>query len=171
MTWRRWQNVSCEIAFALATKTGNWHQKEEGALAHMRKCATLVVTSPTTSACMKRSNFLNTDRHKTRIVQLLFTWRPFSTSNFHSCRRHWRNNQVWMHWGSHTPPRQAATVGWERRRFVCLCRIVEGFHRLCVCTKLQLHSACPRAGLRTHSVTISSSADHSQSLDYSRSTA
>ena len=47
--------------------------KKEGALARMRKCATLGVTSPTTSACLKHSNFLNSDRHKTRIVQLLFT--------------------------------------------------------------------------------------------------
>ena len=47
--------------------------KKEAALARMRKCATLGVTSPTTSACLKHSNFLNSDRHKTRIVQLLFT--------------------------------------------------------------------------------------------------
>ena len=42
----------------------------------MRKCATLDVASPTTIACLKHSNFLNTVRHKIWITQLLFKWNP-----------------------------------------------------------------------------------------------
>ena len=42
--------------------------------AHLRAGASArhLVTSPTTNACLKHSNFLNSDRHNTRIVQLLF---------------------------------------------------------------------------------------------------
>ena len=97
--------------------------------AHLRvcACATLGVTSPTTSTSLKHSNFLNSDRHKTRIVQLLFTWRPFSILNFHSCRRNWRNSQVWMHWEVHTLPlaKLPPLAGCAGASSVCVCRFVE----------------------------------------------
>ena len=59
------------------------HNGEEGAFARMHQCATLDVASPTTIACLKHSNFLNTVRRKMNHSTAVHM-KPFSTSNVHS---------------------------------------------------------------------------------------